>query len=295
MGATNALALPFPELTDLADGPDAFADLANAAEDYFYDRIKPAGILRTPVFHWGDGTAPPDGATPGLQRGDTYFHTGQSAQLAWNGTAWRQAAFPGVGSETAPNFDGQIRAHPTFGLQIGASGAWEPYGPQGQVGVATMTVNSAALDVTTRTRITGTLNFAANLRTGRVYRATWHAVLINAVANAQIEATVSIADSAATPATTDPVIAAGYSTNPVAGTAGNASPDISGLFRVNTSKAHLFAPWIRRNGGTGAVQALVPGALTSAVMRIDIEDLGSVAYVTANQVTNLGSIYLASV
>lgn len=126
MGATDALALPFPELTQTADGPDAFSDLANAVEDYFYDRILPAGVTRAPSYHWGSGTNPPLAATPGLRNGDTFFHSGQNTLLSFNGTDWRQAAFPAPGADSAPLFTDQIRYHPTLGLQRGgADGTWK--------------------------------------------------------------------------------------------------------------------------------------------------------------------------
>lgn len=131
MAATNALALPIPELTQLADGPDAFSDLANAVEDYFYDRITPAGVTRTPTYYWGAGTTPPDpGSTAGLQRGDTYWHTGQGVLLDYNGTAWRQAAFPPPGADSAGYFVGQYRDHATYGLQRWDGTAWGDPSPQ---------------------------------------------------------------------------------------------------------------------------------------------------------------------
>lgn len=123
MGTTNALALPFPELTETADGPDAFSDLANAVEDYFYDRILPAGVTRVPRYHWGDGITPPATTAPGLRIGDTYFHTNQGVMLAFTGTEWRQAGFPTAGSDTAPLMDGQYR-HGTGGLESSLNGSW---------------------------------------------------------------------------------------------------------------------------------------------------------------------------
>jgi hypothetical protein len=89
VGVTNGLALPFPELTDMADGPDAVSDLANATEDYFYDRILPAGVTRWSSFHWGSGTALPTFAA-GARAGDTYEHTGLRSSMRFDGTNWRQ-------------------------------------------------------------------------------------------------------------------------------------------------------------------------------------------------------------
>jgi hypothetical protein len=191
----------------------------------------------------------------------------------------------------APARDGQYRHHPTNGLEVGLSGAWEHPFPKGIVGVGTTGGNSSALDVSARTRVTGTLNFAAGLRTGRVYRATWRCGLINAIANAQVEATVSIADSAATPATTDAIIASAVEAPQVTGTAGQRWPLITGWFRVSATKQYSFAPWLRRTAGTGAVQSLV-SADTTPLQSIVIEDMGSMAFVTANQSTNLGTIPL---
>lgn len=88
MGATNALLLPYPDLTEAADGPDALQNLADAVEDYFYDRILPAGITRWPKHHWGSGTAFP---TTGTLTGDTYYHNGLACLMVKStGGAWRQ-------------------------------------------------------------------------------------------------------------------------------------------------------------------------------------------------------------
>lgn len=45
-----------------------------------------AGVVRRAIFDWGQGTAFP-GA--GMQRGDTYLHTGSGMHI-FNGTSWRQ-------------------------------------------------------------------------------------------------------------------------------------------------------------------------------------------------------------
>lgn len=100
MGATNGLGLPIPELTEMADGPDAISDLANATEDYFYDRILPAGITRHPSYHWGSGTTFP---TTGLMAGDTYFHTGLGGLMRYSGVAWRQTEMFEVANAAARN------------------------------------------------------------------------------------------------------------------------------------------------------------------------------------------------
>lgn len=88
MGTTPNLKLPFPELTDVLDGPDAISDLASATEDYFYNRNLPAGVVRAPSYHWGAGT---DYPVAGVRVGDTFVRSdlGQ-ALMRWNGTAWRQ-------------------------------------------------------------------------------------------------------------------------------------------------------------------------------------------------------------
>jgi len=89
VGATNALLLPFPELTETADGPDAFSDLANAIEDWTYDRSLPAGVTRYLPHHWGSGISLPTFAA-GARDGDTYRHTGLSCRMKFDGTNWRQ-------------------------------------------------------------------------------------------------------------------------------------------------------------------------------------------------------------
>lgn len=97
MGATDALKLPIPELTDTADGPDAISDLANAVEDYVYDRVLPSGVTRYPLHFWGSGTALPTSVS-GAKAGDTYYHTGLACTMRCispGATAatniWRQA------------------------------------------------------------------------------------------------------------------------------------------------------------------------------------------------------------
>jgi hypothetical protein len=100
MGVTNGLALPIPELTESADGPDAFSDLANAVEDYVYDRTLPAGVTRYLPHHWGSGTSLPT-VGMGARDGDTYRHTGLGCLMRFNGTDWKQARFAEVANKTA--------------------------------------------------------------------------------------------------------------------------------------------------------------------------------------------------
>lgn len=103
MGATDALKLPIPELTETADGPDAFSDLANAVEDYVYDRVLPIGVSRAPSHHWGSGTALPT-AAGGLKVGDTYTHTGLGTDgclMRYSVAGWRQAEVPRFASIAA--------------------------------------------------------------------------------------------------------------------------------------------------------------------------------------------------
>lgn len=81
MGATDSLILPFPELTETADGPAALSALANGVEDFFYDRILPSGVTRAPAYYWGAGTVFP---TSGLLRvGDTFQFTATTPVLTW--------------------------------------------------------------------------------------------------------------------------------------------------------------------------------------------------------------------
>lgn len=105
MAVTNGLALPIPELTDTADGPDAISDLANATEDYVYDRILPAGVTRYLLHHWGAGTTLPT-AAQGVKVGDTFTHTGLACTMrAVDPTAttpvWRQVTMAEVGTIAA--------------------------------------------------------------------------------------------------------------------------------------------------------------------------------------------------
>lgn len=85
MGTTPGLKLPIPELTETADGPDAFSDLANATEDFVYDRILPAGVTRVPSYFWGQGVTYPTGTE--LRPGDVYLHTSFGLRQ-YNGTTW---------------------------------------------------------------------------------------------------------------------------------------------------------------------------------------------------------------
>lgn len=103
MGATDALKLPIPELTDTADGPDAISDLANAVEDYAYDRILPTGVTRYPNHHWGSGTTMPLPAN-GLKVGDTFTHTGlgtDGCMMRYTVAGWRQAEIPRFATQAA--------------------------------------------------------------------------------------------------------------------------------------------------------------------------------------------------
>lgn len=94
MAVTNGLSLPIPELTEDADGPKAFSDLANGVEDYVLDRILPAGVTHAPSHFWGSGTTFPLAAA-GLRAGDTFFHSTYSCLFTFiTGTTWRQAHKP---------------------------------------------------------------------------------------------------------------------------------------------------------------------------------------------------------
>jgi hypothetical protein len=100
VGATNALLLPIPELTEMADGPDAISDLANAVEDYVYDRVLPSGVVRYPTHHWGAGTSFPT-TVNGVKVGDTYHHTGLACLMAYQGPGWVQVNASTVANKAA--------------------------------------------------------------------------------------------------------------------------------------------------------------------------------------------------
>lgn len=134
MAVTNGLALPIPELTDTADGPDAISDLANATEDYVFDRILPAGVTRYPGHHWGSGVALPTYAQ-GVRAGDSYYHTGLACLMravdpAATIPVWRQAALATVASLAArdaisTNYSGLL--YPEFRVRqtdVGVTWSW---------------------------------------------------------------------------------------------------------------------------------------------------------------------------
>lgn len=99
MGATPQLKLPFPELNDMADGPDAFSDLNAMIEGYFYDRTLPTGVTRAPTYYWGAGAALPTSAA--LRAGDTYLLSGRLMMFV-SGTTWAEVGRPSFVSTTDP-------------------------------------------------------------------------------------------------------------------------------------------------------------------------------------------------
>lgn len=99
MDTTPGLKLPIPDLTEMADGPDAFSDLGLAIESFLYDRTLPVGVTRVPSYFWGAGTTPPSGAL--LRTGDTYRHT-STGPLLYNGTDWVEVGRPIYVQSTAP-------------------------------------------------------------------------------------------------------------------------------------------------------------------------------------------------
>lgn len=87
MGATPQLKLPFPELADQADAPDAFSDLGVMIEGYFYDRTLPTGVTRAPTYYWGSGSALPTSSA--LRAGDTFTLSGRLMMFV-SGTTWAE-------------------------------------------------------------------------------------------------------------------------------------------------------------------------------------------------------------
>jgi len=90
---TQNLKLQIPELTETADGPDAFRDLAQGVEDYVYNRVLPTGVLRAPEAYWGSAGSLPNNAA--VRVGDTATHTGLRClmvctALTANGPFWEQ-------------------------------------------------------------------------------------------------------------------------------------------------------------------------------------------------------------
>lgn len=99
MGATAQLKLPFPELNDMADGPDAFSDLNVMIESYFYDRTLPTGVTRAPTYYWGSSATLPTSAA--LRAGDTYTLSGKLMMFV-GGTTWAEVGRPSFVSATDP-------------------------------------------------------------------------------------------------------------------------------------------------------------------------------------------------
>jgi hypothetical protein len=129
---TDGLKLPIPELTDSADGPAAVSGLANAVEDWSYDRILPSGVTRWPKHHWGPVTTLPSGTS--VKRGDTAWYSPYNVMVMYDGTNWRQAEIQtvavggtGVADPSIPGFyPGQLRDHATFGQQRWNGTNWVP-------------------------------------------------------------------------------------------------------------------------------------------------------------------------
>ncbi|HEX8321613.1 Kelch repeat-containing protein [Longimicrobium sp.] len=106
MGATPGLGLTWPEMTDPADGPDAFSDLAGQVESYVLNRTPVTGVNHYPIHDWGSGNVLPENA----RVGDTFWHTGLKCRL-WNGGSttvgtvttpiWHQATLARVADRAA--------------------------------------------------------------------------------------------------------------------------------------------------------------------------------------------------
>jgi hypothetical protein len=125
VGATPNLVLPYPELTETADGPDAFSDLALAVENWAYNRSAPPGA-RFPAHFWGSGATPPATNNAALRPGDLYHHATMKVMLVFTGQGWRQAAFDtSTGTESGFHI-GQLRVHSTLGLQYWDGSGWGP-------------------------------------------------------------------------------------------------------------------------------------------------------------------------
>lgn len=99
MGATAALALPYPEPGDQADGPGALDNLASAVESYFYNRSLPSGVTRMPSYFWGTvATFPTGSVQPGdtcVISGVTYVYVSASGGWAAQRQTFVQATDPG--------------------------------------------------------------------------------------------------------------------------------------------------------------------------------------------------------
>jgi hypothetical protein len=89
---TDGLKLPVPDLTDPADGPDAFLDLGNAVEDYLLDRILPPGITRYPGHFWGSVIGNDLSVGPaGVKEGDIGISSLlNNCRMIWTSSGWRQ-------------------------------------------------------------------------------------------------------------------------------------------------------------------------------------------------------------
>lgn len=119
MALTDGLKLPIPDLTQSADGPAAVNDLANAMEDWAYDRILPSGVTRAPTLYWGSVTVLPSGTS--VKRGDTAYYSTYSVMVMYDGANWRQCEIPtvspGSGDTVVGFYHGQVRDHSVLGFQ----------------------------------------------------------------------------------------------------------------------------------------------------------------------------------
>lgn len=177
MGATPVLALPVPELTETADGPDAFNDLALRVEAALRgQQLIPA--QRVPqVWAISDWTTTPAGTLSGdlgWNSATKEVRTYKGATVGWRLTAPHTVASAGE-RDALQSYDGmQVYRTDIHQLEVRRNGSWAIPGALGVIAIGNSTA-SAATSATAEARLAGPQNISARLYPGRVYGASLNA------------------------------------------------------------------------------------------------------------------------
>lgn len=284
-----------------AEGSHTHTDLTNATDAATPNTLAKRDASGNSVFNVVFSSGAQSGTATAVTRRDYVdglitapIGTGRKLGAMWGSYA-TTVALPTT--TDLPNLlVGDAIYHADYGFLAWNGTSWEPWGPKGIVGMFSNNASSAQVTVTSLTRITGSINGQCNLKAGRVYRASWHAGFVTETVGQPFVIGLSTTEGGATAAATDPMIF----TSGHMGSSITAQPNwlaAEGLFRVTNSKGYAFSPWLRRAAvppATGYVQAVIGGGI-NAIHWIEVEDLGSYAYLTANNVVNPGNVALLTI